>query len=201
MSDDDGEKRARWKTVLEAAVWVAVLAYAGTQLWPQIGAALGVGGERRPAPSEVTVRTLEGKRLRLGDLRGRVVLVNFWATWCPPCRLEMPGFQDVYEEYRDRGFTVLGLTTESAPRSEIRSFLDEHGVTYPVARASAEEERAFGGITALPTSFLVDRRGRIRHTVRGFFAEAALRRAVGRLVSEDGRSDGEAGQPPPGRAP
>jgi len=200
VSDDSGEERARWKTVLEAAVWIAVLAYAGYQLWPQVGAALGVGGERRPAPSEVTVTTFEGERVRLGQLRGRVVLVNFWATWCPPCRLEMPGFQDVYEEYRDRGFTILGLTTESAPRAEIQSFLDEHGVTYPVARASAEDERAFGGVTALPTSFLVDRRGRIRHTVRGFFAEAALRRAVGRLLEED-TGERAAGHAPPGRAP
>ena len=200
MSDDSGEERARWKTVLEAAVWIAVLAYAGYQLWPQVGAALGVGGERRPAPSEVTVTTFEGERVRLGQLRGRVVLVNFWATWCPPCRLEMPGFQDVYQEYRDRGFTILGLTTESAPRAEIQSFLDEHGVTYPVARASAEDERAFGGVTALPTSFLVDRRGRIRHTVRGFFAEAALRRAVGRLVEEDA-GERAAGHAPPGSAP
>lgn len=182
------EKRARWKTLLEAVVWIAVLGYAGYQLWPQIAAAVGVGGESRPAPSEVTVRTFEGDRIRIGELRGQVVLVNFWATWCPPCRLEMPGFQDVYEEYGDRGFTVLGLTTENAPREEIRPFLAEHGVTYPVARATREVQRAFGGVTALPTSYLVDRQGRIRRTVRGFFAEVTLRRAVERLVDEKSRT-------------
>lgn len=196
------EERARWKTLLEAVVWIAVLGYAGYQLWPQVAAAMDVGGESRPAPSEVTVRTFEGERVRLGELRGQVVLVNFWATWCPPCRLEMPGFQDVYEEYRDRGFTVLGLTTESAPREEIRPFLAERGVDYPVARATREVERAFGGVTALPTSHLIDRKGRIRHTVRGFFAEVALRRAVERLLEEPGRTaESSAAEPVGGRAP
>jgi peroxiredoxin len=113
-----------------------------------------------------------------------VVLVNFWATWCAPCRVEMPGFQDVYDRRRAEGFTVVGVSTDAVGPARVGRFLREHDISYPVAMASGGIVRDFGGVRALPTSFLLDRQGRIRHEVRGYFAEATLDQAVRRLLAE-----------------
>lgn len=112
------------------------------------------------------------------------MLVNFWATWCPPCRVEMPGFQAVYDEFRDSGFVVLGISTDAGGRAPVEGFLRERRITYPVAMASGNVVSAFGGADLLPTSYLIDRQGRIRNEVRGIFASIALRQAVKRLLSE-----------------
>ena len=101
----------------------------------------------------------------------------------------MPGFQDVYDEHRARGFVVLGVSTDAAGRAPVLDFLRKEGITYPVAMANGDIVNAYGGARVLPTSFLIDRHGRIRHEVRGYFAEVALRQAVGRLL-EEGAGDG-----------
>ncbi len=129
--------------------------------------------------------TLDGVPVTRDSLRGKVVLLNFWATWCPPCRIEMPGFQRVHDEYVDRGFTVLGVSTDAAGRRPVLDFLRDRKITYPVAMATGRMVNDYGGARVLPTSFLMDREGRVRHEVRGYFAEIALRKAVGRLLDED----------------
>lgn len=96
----------------------------------------------------------------------------------------MPGFQAVYEEFRDSGFVVLGISTNVGGRAPVAEFLRERRITYPVAMASGDVGRAFGGVNFLPTSYLIDRQGRIRNEVRGIFASVALRQAVARLLSE-----------------
>lgn len=186
MSEREGSTRGRWRPilkVLETAVWVLVLGFVGMRLWPQISAAVGAGRVGDPAPP-LSVVTLEGEAVTLDDLRGQVVLVNFWATWCPPCRVEMPGFQRIYEDYADQGFVILGLSTDVGSDAPVRAFLDEREITYPVALVGTREKQAFGGVPLLPTSILVDRQGKIRHRVEGFFAPPALRAAVRRLVNE-----------------
>ena len=168
--------------------WALLLGFLAWRLSPQAGAALGVAGMNQPAP-EFRLTTLEGAPVTTDSLRGKVVLLNFWATWCPPCRVEMPGFQDVYDEHRARGFVVLGVSTDRAGRAPVLDFLRKEGITYPVAMANGDIVNAYGGARVLPTSFLIDRHGRIRHEVRGYFAEVALRQAVGRLL-EEGADDG-----------
>jgi len=177
-------RRPRWVRWLEAAFWIGLAGVALWRLGPQIGAAVGIDvgtPERAPA---LTVTTIEGDSLSLADLHGQVVLVNFWATWCGPCRVEMPGFQDVYESRRERGFTIVGLSTDRGTPDLVRAFVRQYDIAYPIAVVGGEAERAFGGVSALPTSFLIDRAGCIRHTVRGYFAEAALAAAVDRLLDE-----------------
>ena len=136
-----------------------------------------------PAP-EFSVRTLDGDKVTLDDLEGDVVLVNFWATWCPPCRLEMPGFQSVYDEYKDRGFTVVGLATDDGGRDLVESFVQANRITYPVAMAPEDVRLEYGGVDALPQSFLLDQEGRLRRIVQGVFSEGALMRAVDELLAE-----------------
>jgi cytochrome c biogenesis protein CcmG/thiol:disulfide interchange protein DsbE len=168
---------------LDVLLWGAVLALLAWRVGPQAAAALGVGAPDSDAPA-LAVSTLDGDEVSLAGLRGQVVLVNFWATWCPPCRMEMPGFQRVWDSRRERGLVVLGLSNERGGEPGVRAFLAERGITYPVAVTGPEAAEAFGGVRALPTSILIDRQGRVRHRVEGFFAEPALRQAVDRLLDE-----------------
>lgn len=162
---------------------IVVLGIAAYRLWPQVAAGFGVAGERRPAPPFV-LRTLGGDTVSTESLRGKVVLVNFWATWCPPCRVEMPGFQQVYDAHRADGFEIVGVSVDVRGEDHVAAFLAERGITYPVAMSRGSVSRDFGGSNMLPTSYLIDRAGRIRHEVRGIFTEVALGQAVSRLLEE-----------------
>ncbi len=170
---------------LEITLWLLVAGAFAYRVLP--AQPIGEVSEDGVAPG-FSVRTLDGGRVKLHDLRGQVVLVNFWATWCPPCRLEMPGFQAVYDDDHARGFTVVGLSTDVGSRRVVEDFVRARGITYPVAMASRELQRRYGGIEALPQSFLLDRRGRVRKRVVGIFSEAALRAAVDELLAEEAGS-------------
>jgi len=179
-----GNGRRSVVRAVEVVLWVGV---AGLFLWrvtPQVQAAAGWNSATADAPA-VTLQTLDGSVLSLSDLRHQVVLVNFWATWCPPCRAEMPGFQRVYEAKRAAGFVVLGVSMDNLSRRDVAGYLSDHGITYPVAMATREAVGAFGGINSFPTSFLIDRQGRLRYTIHGVFVEPTLRAAVDRLLLED----------------
>lgn len=173
--------RAWWKRTLDIGLWVVVLGLVVWRFGPQVGAALGIGDTDLPAPA-FAVPTLDGDTVRLSELRGQVVLLNFWATWCPPCRVEMPGFQDVWEDYGDRGFTLIGLSVDRGDRSAVERWVRDRGFTYPIAFAPASVVRDYGGASVLPTSLLINREGRIVRRVEGFYAEPALRAALNRLL-------------------
>ncbi len=164
-------------------MWVGLLAFVGYRVWPQVAAALGVASSNLAAP-DFELTTLHGDRIASADLRGKVVLVNFWATWCPPCRLEMPGFQSVYNDKKGEGFALVGVSVDRGGSAGVESYLAEHHISYPVAMAPGGIENAFGGVYMLPSSFLIDRHGRIRYQVKGIFAGPALRRAVDNLLAE-----------------
>jgi peroxiredoxin len=181
---------SRWD-LLFIAVVIGILGY---RLKPQVFAALGLGAENTEVSSS-GIETLNGDVITLAELRGKVVLVNAWATWCPPCVLEMPGFQRVYEDYRDQGFTVLGISRDEGSPDLVRAFLRDKGITYPVAMAWQASLNGFGEVGGLPTSFLIGKDGRVKHRVEGIFAEPALRMAVRQLLEDDetGGSSGDGG--------
>lgn len=163
--------------------WALLLAFLAWRLSPQAGAAFGFAAMNQEAP-DFRLVTLDGRTVTRDSLRGKVVLINFWATWCPPCRIEMPGFQSVYDERRADDFVILGVSTDRVGRGAVTAFLRDRGISYPVAMATGDMVNDYGGARVLPTSFLLDRDGRIRHEVRGYFTEVALRQAVGRLLDE-----------------
>jgi len=180
----------RLRSVATGVVWLLVAGFVLYRAAPQLSAAAGIGGGTSAAP-ELAGHTIDDVPFSLAGYRGQVVLVNFWATWCPPCRVEMPGFQRVYEDRRQDGFVVLGLSTDVSGVAPVRAFIEERGITFPVAMAGSEARAAFGPVRALPTSFLIDRQGRVRHEVAGLFAEPALRAAVDRLLEEPVPTAGE----------
>ena len=176
-----------WKRALvwvERIVTVGLLVFVAIRLGPQVGALLGVSFDPEKAPA-YTLVTLDGDTIRSADLEGQVVVLNFWATWCGPCRLEMPSLQKLHERRAEDGVVVLGLATDVGGEAPVRSFLRERGITYPVGRATLEQRRAFGGIPGIPTTFIVDRAGVVRHKVVGYFTPPALNAAVARLAADE----------------
>ncbi|HUG41192.1 MAG TPA: TlpA disulfide reductase family protein [Longimicrobiales bacterium] len=179
--EKERERRSVVRRTVDVVLWAAVLALLAWRFGPQVGAAFGLGRGSDPAP-DFEVVTLDGETLRLSELKGKVVLVNFWATWCPPCRAEMPGFQRVWEDYRDDGLVIVGLSLDRGVRSDVERWVRQRGITYPVAFAPGAVARAYAGASTLPTSILIGPEGRIAHRVEGFYAEPALRAAVRRLL-------------------
>jgi thiol-disulfide isomerase/thioredoxin len=113
----------------------------------------------KPAPA-FTVRDLDGRDITSASLRGKVVIVNFWATWCGPCRAEIPDLVALQAKYKDT-LQVIGISEDEAGVDVVRRFAAEHKVNYPVAMMTPEIEKKYPGITALPTSFILDRETRI----------------------------------------
>ena len=141
-----------------------------------------VSDENRAVP-EVKVALLDGRQTSLEQLRGKVVLVNFWATWCPYCRHEMPNMERFYRDYRAQGFEILALSQDDAPEP-VRQFMAKEGYHFPVAMAEARHAVAFGGVSRLPTSFIVDKQGRVRHKISGQVHYARLESLVAPLLAE-----------------
>src|SRR5260370_4408474 len=112
-----------------------------------------------PAP-DFKLTTLEGKALRLADYKNKVVLLNFWATWCGPCRAEVPDLVELQNKYKDQ-VQIVGLVVDDDDQAAIKKFAAEFGINYPVALATDAMRLEYGGIPALPTSFVVDAQGRI----------------------------------------
>lgn len=178
------EPRTRWQHTLvwfERIVTAGLLIFVAIRLGPQLGALTGVGPSMGRAPAYAFV-TLDGDTVRSTDLAGKIVVLNFWATWCGPCRLEMPTLQALHERSDTGDVVVLGLSTDVGSAGPIRAFLDEREITYPVGRATREHKQAFGGIGGIPTTFIIDGGGVIQHRVVGYFAPPALSMAVSRLI-------------------
>jgi thiol-disulfide isomerase/thioredoxin len=118
---------------------------------------------------EFSVKDLQGREISSADLRGNVVVVDFWATWCQPCKREMPGYQKLLNRYGSRGFVVIGFKFDTMMDTEEPSqFAKRIGVRYPLAVASDDLKQKFGGIEGLPTTLLYDRHGILRKKVIGF---------------------------------
>jgi len=122
----------------------------------------GLGGAavaHSVAPS-FSLQDLEGKPLDLASYRGKVVLLNFWATWCTPCRGEIPHFVELQSQYGGRGLQIVGISMDDGP-APVRNFYQEHKMNYPVALGTEKVAEAYGGVLGLPVTFLIDRDGRI----------------------------------------
>lgn len=113
-----------------------------------------------PAP-DFELPTLDGRKVKLSDFRGHAVLLNFWATWCSPCKIEMPWFVDAQKQYGKDGLVVLGVAMDDTASAKIAEFAHEMGVNYPVLLGTDKVSDDYGDVRALPTTFYIDRNGMI----------------------------------------
>jgi len=115
--------------------------------------------ERAQVPP-FTATDLDGRTVSTAALRGKVIIVNFWATWCPPCREEIPDLVALQTKYKDK-LQIIGVSQDSGSVEQVKRFAAEHGMNYPTVMSSTELETLFPGVYALPTSFIIDRDGRL----------------------------------------
>jgi thiol-disulfide isomerase/thioredoxin len=162
------------------------LGFAGCDQHPrpnQPKQAVIAAGEIGSQLPDFSVKDLHGREISSTDLRGKVVLVDFWATWCQPCKREMPGYQKLLNVYGTRGFTVIGFKFDTMMDMEDPAqFAKKIGARYPLAVASEDLKQKFGGIEGLPTTMLYDRRGILRKKVIGFEYTDALESAIKPLL-------------------
>lgn len=144
-----------------AILVIALLAVFTRDSTPQIG----LVAIDRPAP-DLTLTTLDGDPIRLADLRGKIVLVNFWATWCEPCKAETPDLVAASVEFRDRGLVIVGinLTDQDKNLDEVRKFVQRYQITYPIVLDRDQEAQRAFAMFAIPVSYFIDSNGRIRYT-------------------------------------
>lgn len=147
------------------------------------GATAEPAAKAEPAP-DFSVTTLDGQELSLASLRGKVILVNFWATWCPPCRAEIPEFIEAYAELKDRGLEILGFSVDDLPEADLKAFVVKSKMNYPVALVGQDIVSAFRPGQYIPTSIFIDRNGRLRYKHVGQLAKKDLVRIFEELEKE-----------------
>ena len=125
------------------------------------------GSRQGPAPN-ITIAALDGKKTSLADLKGKVVLIDFWGTWCGPCRTSIPGIERMYKKYKDRGFEVLGVALESDGGKQVPAFVEEMGMTYRVGLPTSGSEIQAYDPSSVPLMVVVDRKGEIQKRVPGY---------------------------------
>ncbi len=138
----------------------------------------------RTAPA-FALTDLSGKTVRLADFKGKIILLDFWATWCVPCREETPQFIELQRQYAEKGFTLLGIALDEEGAVVVKPFAQQLGINYPVVIGNTQVSAAYGGIQALPTAFLIGRDGRILHAFVGDRAGADFERAIRSALLRD----------------
>ena len=142
--------------MLRAAVFVFVL----------VALSQSASGQDVKAPP-FTLKSIEGRTVRLSDYRGKVVLINFWATWCPPCRAEMPDLVKLQREYGKDGLQIIGVTYQPERRAHVRRFTRRLKVNYPIVLGTPETKAGFSRDETLPLTVIIDRDGTIRGAIAG----------------------------------
>ncbi len=142
---------------------------------------IGFTGSAKKAP-DFKLKTSDGTTVQLSKLHGKVVLVNFWATWCGPCRKEIPDFLEVYEQYKSLGFEIVGVALDEEGWNVINPFVERYKITYPIVIGTGKTVEAYGNFDAIPTSFFVDRKGNIVDQHTGLLTKKQLEKKLKELL-------------------
>lgn len=169
-------KRSPLALVVVAFV-VALMLYFGYSKARQ-GASLTSHLKVSSAAPDFSLESLDGKTTRLSDYRGKAVLLNFWATWCGPCKIEMPWFVDFQKQYGSQGLQIVGVAMDDASKEDIGKFAKDMGVNYPILIGKEAVGDQYGGVPALPESFLIARDGKIIDKIIGLRGKAEIEDAI-----------------------
>jgi peroxiredoxin len=148
---------------------------AATQLKPE---------KTRHAAPDFELKDADGKVVRLADYKGKVVLLDFWATWCGPCRIEIPWFTELQRKHKDKGLEVLGVSMDDEGWEVVKPFLADVGVNYRVLMGNDATAQKYGGVDALPTTFLIDREGKIAAVHVGLASKKDIVDGVEQLLQD-----------------
>ena len=135
----------------------------------------------KPAP-DWTLSDVDGKPVKLSDFSGKVVILNFWATWCPPCTEEIPTLVEIQKEYGSKGVVVVGVSVDEGGPAIVRSFLKQNRLNYPVVLASRMVTDVYDSTGAIPTTYLIDRSGKVAHVQLGEIDKAQLEKQLKPLL-------------------
>ncbi len=172
------------------ALVVVVMIYAGGKNSPpKVAAMIGnpqplvYGQSNGKEAPDFVLKDLDGKQVRLSDFRGKAVLLNFWATWCGPCKVEMPWFVDFQKEYGPQGLQIVGVALDDSGRDEIQKFAKDMGVNYTVLQGQDDVGDAYGAV-GLPTTFYIDRNGKIVDSASGLVSRSEIEDNIKKALAE-----------------
>jgi len=151
-------------------------------------AKLKADGERNQAP-DFSLEDASGQVVKLSDLAGKVVLLNFWATWCTPCRIEIPWFVDMERLYKDEGFAVIGVSMDEDGWDAVKPFIADFKINYRMVLGTEELAQLYSGVQALPTSFIIDRNGKIASVHMGIVGRDVFEGEVRALLQDKSSAD------------
>ncbi len=172
-----------WK--LRSAVLVALAAVAllyGCSGPSSVRAAVKPEKDRKPAPS-FNLTDATGKAVKLSDFKGKVVLLNFWATWCGPCKVEIPWFIEFQQTYKDRDFVVLGVSFDDDGWKSVKPYIEEKKINYRIMIGDDLTAQHYGGVESLPTTFVVDKAGRIASIHVGLISKSEYKNEIETLLA------------------
>jgi len=162
---------------------VALMLYVGLHMARRSGRGSTPRITRSTVAPDFSLESLEGKTMRLSDFRGKAVLLNFWATWCGPCKIEMPWFVELQQKYGSQGLQVVGVAMDDASKEDIAKFAKDMGVNYPVLIGKEAVGDSYGGIPALPETFFIGRDGKVVDKILGLRGKAEIEDAIKKALN------------------
>src|SRR5271165_4441923 len=170
-------KRSPLALVVVAFV-VALMLYFGYHHARKHPGVAGAAFNQSTIAPDFSLESLDGKTTRLSDFRGKAVLLNFWATWCGPCKIEMPWFVDLQKQYGSQGLQIVGVAMDDGSKEDIAKFAKDMGVNYPILIGKESVGDEYGGVPALPQSFVIARDGKIVDKIIGLRGKAEIEDSV-----------------------
>lgn len=181
VTDDEarGKLMKKWLTFI---VFVGVITYVGTEVFYTFKESKQREPIRSMQATDFSLTTLDGRNQTLHEEQGKIVILNFWASWCEPCKIEMPHFQTIYEQYeQDLEILAVNYTTKDKLK-DVKNFVQNHALTFPILLDETGDISTMYGAFALPTTIILDRTGTIAHEIIGPLDEAALETLIKKLL-------------------